>query len=154
MQWNVDRKIRGKTLSKLFWIFYAISILFFHPTAFLSSCWKRSVSRSRSFLLFHEGRQHVLENDEFTKKSTWVLLGGECLMWRMYCVAMPNLLLELYHFFSFALPFIVYTKTSSVKPTSKLQTMYVRKLDSQRFSWRDKKKVLYNIVCTTGYTQL
>jgi len=75
MQWNVDWKIRGKTLSKLFWIFYAISILFFHPTAFLSSYWKRSVSRSRSFLLFHEGRQHVLENDEFTKKKC-LLLGG------------------------------------------------------------------------------
>jgi len=31
----------------------------------------------------------------------------------------------------------VYTKTSLAKPTSKLPTMHVRKLDSQRSSWRD-----------------
>lgn len=154
MQWNVDWKIRGKTLSKLFWIFYAISILFFHPTAFLSSYWKRSVSRSRSFLLFHEGRQHVLENDEFTKKSAYYSGGW---MFNAENIPRRNAKPSTRTTISSLLPSPLSPTQKRPRlnlPTSKLPTMHVRKLDSQRFSWRDKKKEkfsTYYIVCTTSH---
>lgn len=91
MQWDVDWKIRGKTLSKQFWIFYAVSI-FRLPCPFprysYTVATESKVSRSRSFLLFHEGRQHVLENDEFTKRKEkksnrttrrgWMFNGEKC----------------------------------------------------------------------------
>lgn len=47
------------------------------------------------------------------------------------------------HFFCFALPFIVHTKTSSAAvniPKSKPLTVHVHKLDNQRFLSRNKKK--------------
>lgn len=132
MQWNVDWKIRGKTLSKLFWIFYAISILFFHPTAFLYSNWKRSVPRSRSFLLFHEGDNTCSRTTSLQKK--YQLLGGWMFNVEKCTTSQCQTFYQNYHFFSFTLPFIVHTKTSLAKPTSKLQTMHVRKLDSRCFS--------------------
>lgn len=50
---------------------YFMRFLFFFsspPRSFVRA-YERKVSRSRSFLLFHEGRQHVLENDEFAQNK-------------------------------------------------------------------------------------
>lgn len=138
MQWNVDWKIRGKTLSKHFWIFYAISILFFHPTIFLSSHRMRSVSRSPFiFVISRRATTRARERPAY-KKNTYYL-GGECLMWRHSTALQCQTIYKNYHFFSFALPFIAHTKTFSAEPTSKFPTMHLCKLDSQDFPWRDKK---------------
>lgn len=145
MQWNVDWKIRGKTLSKQFWIFNAVSIFFPARRARSFGLTKEKCRGAVHFCYFTRGdntcsKTTSLHRIKRTERERSVRGRGECLIGKIYRRAMPNLLLPLVFLFCFALSFGARTKTSSA--LSKQPTVGTRAhiVDSRlRFSLSNKQ---------------